>query len=99
MRKGFWGDVGALGKNRDGKFFFAVPKLIKEDVATKFYIPKRKMRSYEWFNRVELDKEFKAHPATLAIVSVDRLFCHPMIDSWRIPFEKEFPQIKIYDVR
>jgi hypothetical protein len=98
MRKGYWGDANELGKSREGKFFYAVPKLIKEQAALKFPIIKKRFRSWKWFHRVDLAEEFKKSPATLVIVTLSRLYCQPMIDSWRIPFEKEFPNLKLYEL-
>jgi hypothetical protein len=36
---------------------------------------------------------------TLVLVTCKRMFATAMLDSWRKPFEAEFPHLKCYEVR
>eukprot|EP01095_Lingulamoeba_sp_RSL-Kostka_P004731 TRINITY_DN15953_c0_g1_i1.p1 TRINITY_DN15953_c0_g1~~TRINITY_DN15953_c0_g1_i1.p1 ORF type:complete len:299 (+),score=72.38 TRINITY_DN15953_c0_g1_i1:52-948(+) len=86
-------------KNPDGKLFQSAKIPIKEKV--KF--PKTIKTGKVWYdlngNAIDLDEILDNTPQPiLLIISIKKLFTERFINSWKEPFEKEFPNIKVLEI-
>lgn len=101
LDKGYWGDANELLKNREGKFFFAVPKLTPKKEAIKLLdaIP-ASLPTYKPFDfsKVNIEEAMHTKAPTLVLVTCKRMFATAMLDSWRKPFEAEFPHLNCYEL-
>ena len=73
LDKGYWGDANELLKNKEGKFFFAVPKLTPKKEAIKLLdaipasLPTYKPFDFSKVNIEEVRKRTPRHPRALPL--------------------------------
>lgn len=86
-----------MKKDPTAKYFKTSDELIYMVDSFKFPI-QFPLRTLARGVKVDLKKEWEEKAPTLILISAKRLGAAEMLDSWRVPFEKEFPHLNVFEV-
>lgn len=84
-----------LRQDPKGKLFAASDGLLPIDRASPFPIsvPLSTLEG----GKVDLAENFSASHPTLVLVTCKRFSTIEMFDSWRVPFQQEFPDLNVFE--